>query len=125
MNNQNNLQDSDLQDSDLQDSVAQYDAHIIPAETAARKLREGESFGHIAHEAADDESIRTTDGYTVDREGLANNYAIEPEMYIDVPGDLREKTQQEVSDRAYQSHQERVHQRELLAEEEEKKKKKE
>ncbi len=33
--------------------------------------------------------IDTTSGYTVDQEGLINNYAIEPEMYINEPGDLR------------------------------------
>ncbi len=29
-------------------------------------------------------------GYTVDSEGRVNIYAIEPEMYFNVPGDLRE-----------------------------------
>jgi hypothetical protein len=27
----------------------------------------------------------------VDKEGLANNFAVEPQMYYEVPGDLREK----------------------------------
>ncbi|MGK7897025.1 MAG: hypothetical protein AB4372_26280, partial [Xenococcus sp. (in: cyanobacteria)] len=34
------------------------------------------------------------DGYTVDEEGLINNYAVEPEMYIKEPGDLKEKQKQ-------------------------------
>jgi hypothetical protein len=66
-----------------------YDAHIIPAETAARKEREGEGFKQIPENQGGNESIDTTSGYTVDSEGLANNYAIEPEMYIDEPGDLK------------------------------------
>lgn len=65
-----------------------YDRGIIPAETAARKEREGDSYKQLPEQ---DESLDTTSGYTVDKEGLANNYAIEPEMYYEVPGDLREK----------------------------------
>ena len=78
-----------------------YDRGITPAETAARQEREGANFMHTATEESqksattndqsDDESIRTTDGYTVDKEGLINNYAIEPEMYINQPGDLKEQ----------------------------------
>jgi hypothetical protein len=87
-----------------------YDRGITPAETAARQEREGANFLHATTEAkqksattddqTDDESIRTTDGYTVDKEGLVNNYAIEPEMYINEPGDLREKEQAEALERA-------------------------
>lgn len=65
-----------------------YDRGIIPAETAARKEREGEEFKHIPEEESSD-SIDTTGGYTVDQEGLLNNYAIEPEMYYEVPGDAK------------------------------------
>lgn len=65
-----------------------YDPHIIPAETAARKEREGTNF----KQPRDDNSgMDTTAGQTVDKEGLANNYPIEPEMYINEPGDLREE----------------------------------
>jgi hypothetical protein len=74
-----------------------YDRHITPAETAARKEREGDQFKSVPTEqreasaATDDQtedgSLKTTDGYTVDKEGLLNNYAIEPEMYYEVPGD--------------------------------------
>lgn len=76
-----------------------YDRGIIPAETAARIAREGENYKHIPTEEnrfntpTDDqtnsESIRTTDGYTVDQEGLLNNYPVEPEMYYETPGDAR------------------------------------
>jgi len=64
-----------------------YDAHIIPAETAARKEREGENFKQTPDNIEAPDSIDTTSGYTVDNEGLLNNYAIEPEMYYEVPGD--------------------------------------
>ena len=79
------------------DSASQYDSHIIPAETVARQQREGEAFGHTPH--VDEGETKTADGYTVDKEGLLNNYAIEPEMYINVPGDLREKAEQEAVDK--------------------------
>jgi hypothetical protein len=42
-----------------------------------------------------------TSGYTIDTEGHLNNYAIEPEIYINVPGDLRE---QEAAARAQRHH---------------------
>lgn len=97
--------------ADTSDRVAEnnYDPHIVPAETAARKEREKETFKTVptmereeearTNDDVDDESIRTTDGYTVDKEGLLNNYAIEPEMYINEPGDLREKEQAETQQR--------------------------
>ena len=68
-----------------------YDRGINPAETAAREEREGKDFK---------EPLDTSAGTTVDREGLANNYAIEPEMYVEEPGDLREKQQAEEAERA-------------------------
>ena len=87
-----------------------YDRGITPAETAARQEREGANFLHPITEEeqksaktddqTDNESIRTTDGYTVDKEGLVNNYAIEPEMYINEPGDLRQKEEAEAQERA-------------------------
>ena len=78
-----------------------YDPHIVPAETAARREREGENFKHkLDSKQADQESdFDTTGGYTVDQEGLANNFAIEPEMYYEEPGDRREKEAQEEADR--------------------------
>jgi len=86
-----------------------YDRGIIPAEIAARKEREGDLFKTIpteereANAATDDqtdsESIRTTDGYTVDKEGLLNNYPVEPEMYYEVPGDARQEAAEETANR--------------------------
>ncbi|XPM53056.1 MAG: hypothetical protein EDM05_033075 [Leptolyngbya sp. IPPAS B-1204] len=80
-------------------SVDTYDAHIVPAETAARKEREGEAFKHTPHQA-EDESLDTSAGYTVDKEGLVNNFAIEPEMYVNEPGDLRQEEEELKAERA-------------------------
>ncbi|MEH1928421.1 MAG: hypothetical protein V7K14_14970 [Nostoc sp.] len=86
-----------------------YDRGIIPAETAARMEREGNLYKTIPTEereadaATDDQtdpdSIRTTDGYTVDKEGLLNNYAVEPEMYYEEPGDARKQAAEETAQR--------------------------
>jgi hypothetical protein len=71
-----------------------YDAHIIPAETAARQEREGENFQRTPKaDEHDPNSIDTTAGYAVDSEGLVNNYGIEPEMYYDVPGDANPQSE--------------------------------
>ncbi|WP_413171949.1 hypothetical protein [Anabaena azotica] len=85
------------------------DRGIIPAETAARIAREGEHYKHLPTEenlsnaSTDDqtgaESIRTTDGYTVDKEGLLNNYPVEPEMYYEVPGDARKDMAEDTIER--------------------------
>jgi hypothetical protein len=88
--------------NDSQDSIPQYDAHIIPAESAARQHREGKDFGHTSHVEADGELNEVTEGYTVDKEGLLNNYAIEPEMYVNVPGDMREQAAQEKAEHAHE-----------------------
>lgn len=60
-------------------------SELKPAEVAARAQREG---GEPPNEAPDDglhtqwsDRLRTRDGYTVDQEGLANNYAVTPTMY--------------------------------------------
>lgn len=74
-----------------------YDPHIIPAETAARKEREGGNFKQTRDETHS--SIDPSGGQTVDKEGLANNYPIEPEMYINEPGDLREEAEAETARR--------------------------
>ena len=58
---------------------ANYDRAITSAETAARMEREGNDYKE-----------NRDDGQTIDKEGLANNYAVEPEMYYEEPGD-REK----------------------------------
>ena len=81
-----------------------YDHGIIPAEVAARKQREGQHFKHLPNRAdqTDPASIQTLDGYTVDREGLLNNYAVEPEMYINEPGDLRLAQEAEKAQRRHE-----------------------
>ncbi|OUL37589.1 hypothetical protein BV372_01095 [Nostoc sp. T09] len=97
------IDSSDRVESDV------YDRGIIPAETAARKEREGDLYKTVPTEEreasaptddqTDTDSIRTTDGYTVDKEGLLNNYAVEPEMYYEVPGDARESAAQDTANR--------------------------
>ncbi|MGF1488617.1 MAG: hypothetical protein ACFBSE_16150 [Prochloraceae cyanobacterium] len=81
-----------------QDYSDNYDRNITSAETAARAEREGEDFADVPDKS--EASIDTTSGYTVDREGLLNNYPVEPEMYIEEPGDLREKQEAEKLERA-------------------------
>ncbi|TAE57109.1 MAG: hypothetical protein EAZ76_16430 [Nostocales cyanobacterium] len=86
-----------------------YDRGIIPAETAARMEREKDNYKKIPSEAdiantptndqSDTYSIRTTDGYTVDQEGLLNNYPVEPEMYYETRGDAREKLEEDKAER--------------------------
>lgn len=86
-----------------------YDPHIIPAEVAARKEREGSEYKTVPTEEreasapTDDQtesgSVQTTGGYTVDQEGLLNNYAIEPEMYYEVPGDARQAEEERHAER--------------------------
>ncbi|AUC59780.1 hypothetical protein AA637_00875 [Cyanobacterium sp. HL-69] len=77
------------------DKSANYDRNIISAETAARMEREGGDFKNVPE--SDDDN---TGGYTVSREGLVNNYAVEPEMYVEERGDLREKQEAEKQERA-------------------------
>ncbi|MBW4486844.1 MAG: hypothetical protein KME12_03530 [Trichocoleus desertorum ATA4-8-CV12] len=113
MNNQTNSNktaNTNAADSHERAEVDTYDRGIIPAETAARKEREGSAFKQHPtedsqrHARNDDEtdggSVRTTDGYTTDKEGLINNYAVEPEMYVNEPGDLREKEAQLQAERS-------------------------
>ncbi len=73
-----------------------YDRGIVPAEVLSRIEREQDSYKQLpVREGA----IDTTRGYTVDQEGLINNYAIEPEMYINEPGDLREQAVEQAEKR--------------------------
>ena len=65
-----------------------YDPNLIPAETAARIEREGGAYKSVPH-ADETDNLNTTGGYTVSREGLLNNYAVEPEMYYEERGDRR------------------------------------
>jgi hypothetical protein len=76
-----------------------YDRGIIPAETAARMEREGENYKELPEEEEKD-SLDTTGGFTVDQEGLLNNYAVEPEMYYEVPGDAKQAEADDLRDRA-------------------------
>ncbi|MEB3278959.1 MAG: hypothetical protein VKK42_08590 [Lyngbya sp.] len=73
-----------------------YDRGIQPAEVGARQDREGANYKKMPEKG---EAPDTTKGYTVDQEGLANNYAIEPEMYINEPGDLREEEEAQKQER--------------------------
>lgn len=66
-----------------------YDRGIVPAETAARKDREGADFKRNPQDDRPE-----THGFTVDKEGLIDNFAIEPEMYVNEPGDLRAKEEE-------------------------------
>ncbi|BAY79954.1 hypothetical protein NIES25_64420 (plasmid) [Nostoc linckia NIES-25] len=96
-------------DSSERAEVDTYDRGIIPAETAARREREGDKFkttpteereaSSATDDQTDSESIRTTDGYTVDKEGLLNNYAVEPEMYYEEPGDARQEATEDTAQR--------------------------
>jgi hypothetical protein len=96
-------------DSSERAEVDTYDRGIVPAETAARKEREGDLYktlptekreaGAPTDDQTDTESIHTTDGYTVDKEGLLNNYAVEPEMYYEVPGDARQEAAEDTAQR--------------------------
>lgn len=79
-----------------------YDREMIPAETAARIEREGDEYKHIPDQKAS--NIETTDGVTVDNEGLTNNYAIEPEMYYETPGDRAAIKQAEKEQREQELH---------------------
>lgn len=76
-----------------------YDRKIVPAETAARQERERDSYKSTPD---GNEARPETRGYTVDKEGLANNYAIEPEMYVNEPGDLRETEAEDTVERAHE-----------------------
>ncbi|MEB3215387.1 MAG: hypothetical protein VKN72_03870 [Nostocales cyanobacterium 94392] len=77
----------------------QYDRGIIPAETAARQEREKGNY-KTTPDKEEDQSLNTTEGYTVDNEGLLNNYAIEPEMYYEEPGDAKQQAEMEAVERA-------------------------
>lgn len=75
-----------------------YDANIIPTDVADRMEREGENFMKTPETEAEENN--TTSGYTVDTEGRLNNFAIEPEMYVNEPGDLRPQEEEQRLERA-------------------------
>lgn len=76
------------------------DRGIVPSEVAARMDREGSDFKETADEQAGKESLDVTGGATVDQEGLANNFAVEPEMYYETPGDRKEVEEAETAQRS-------------------------
>lgn len=81
---------------EAQEPGANYDRGITPAEVASREAREGENYKHrpdIGNE------LDTAGGYTMSREGLLNNYAVEPEMYVEERGDLREQKEAAADER--------------------------
>jgi hypothetical protein len=67
-----------------------YDANIISAETAARKEREGDDYKKIPEGNLEG-------GAAIDNEGLLNNYAVEPEMYYESPGDAKTEPEEELT----------------------------
>ncbi|NEQ77789.1 MAG: hypothetical protein F6K23_35115 [Okeania sp. SIO2C9] len=75
-----------------------YDANITPTDVADRMEREGENFMKTPETEAEENN--TTSGYTVDTEGRLNNFAIEPEMYVNEPGDLRQQEEEQRLERA-------------------------
>ena len=85
-------------------AAPQYERGIVPSEVAARKQREGELFGKTAKTNKQDnlKGANTTGGYTLDQEGLTNNYAVEPETYINEPGDLRQAKEDLAAKRAHE-----------------------
>jgi hypothetical protein len=83
---------SSAQDSDPAQDPDSYDPHIIPAETAARREREGDNYKWIPRNPESSNSVDLTGGYSVDKEGLVNNYATEPEMYFEIPGDAKDES---------------------------------
>ncbi|MBE9192809.1 hypothetical protein IQ230_21125 [Gloeocapsopsis crepidinum LEGE 06123] len=98
MENEARSKEKVTRNEELETSTA--DRGIIPAEVAARMDREGSDYRDTADEQADPESIDVTGGATVDQEGLANNYAVEPEMYYDTPGDASQEAEQDKAHRA-------------------------
>jgi len=78
-----------------------YDRNIIPGEVVRRREREGDAFKQVpdASPSEVDADLDTTGGYTVSREGLLNNYAVEPEMYYETPGDRTAMIEQEKAER--------------------------
>lgn len=45
---------------------------------------------------------RPRTGYTIDEDGRLNNYAIEPEMYFNEPGDLRQEAEKAKIERLHE-----------------------
>lgn len=101
IDNKQNMSDREVSTEAVQEAV-HYDREMVPAEVAARKEREGDKFmkAPTNSDEAQVDTDHTRDGYTVDQEGLVDNFAIEPEMYVNEPGDLREKEEALKAERA-------------------------
>ncbi len=93
---------STVKQESMSSAAPGYDRELIPAEVTARKEREGKLFSTTAKtdKQVNPQSIDTAGGYTIDQEGLANNYAVEPEMYVNQPGDLRQQNAELAAKRA-------------------------
>ena len=74
-----------------------FDRGMVDGETAARQAREGSSF---KQQPTSEGGSDYTSGYTSDQEGRLNNYAVEPEMYVEERGDLRQEEEDADADRA-------------------------
>ena len=98
MNNEASSKEKTTKNEQLDTSTA--DRGIVPSEVAARKDREGSDYRETADEQAGAESLDVTGGATVDQEGLGNNYAVEPEMYYEVPGDAKQQEEEQAAARA-------------------------
>jgi hypothetical protein len=84
---------SSSEDADQIQDQDSYDPHIIPAETAARREREGDNYKQLPRNSESSNSVDLAGGYSIDKEGLVNNYATEPEIYFEVPGDAKDANQ--------------------------------
>ena len=98
MNNEASSKEKTTKNEQLDTSTA--DRGIVPSEVAARMDREGGDYRRTADEQAGAESLDVTGGATVDQEGLGNNYAVEPEMYYEVPGDAKRQEEEQAAARA-------------------------
>lgn len=98
MNNEASSKEKTTKNEEMDTSTA--DRGIVPSEVAARMDREGSDYRDTAEEQANPDSINVAGGATVDQEGLGNNYAIEPEMYYEEPGDARQQEEELTAERA-------------------------
>jgi hypothetical protein len=95
MANEKGVNQETLPKKEVGADVDTYDRGIVPAETAARKEREGDEFktsidksdeaAPSTNDQTDSESIDSTGGYTVDKEGLVNNYALSRKCMLTNP----------------------------------------
>ena len=74
---------------------------FLPKPPLARSAKEKTISRHAEFTESEKQAdeIDTDAGYTVDKEGLVNNYAVEPEMYYEVPGDLKAQEQAMAAER--------------------------